>query len=88
VNDNLIRDETMFLKQRLNCVVTGHQLRRVEAKRVQSVKRQQRQTSVGQLDVQSIMEAAFEMRRKALEDNDSATEEDRDDADEGDWADD
>ena len=27
------------------------------------------------------------MRRKALEDNDSANEEDRDEADDGDWAD-
>ena len=36
----------------------------------------------GRLDVQSIMEAAFEMRRKALEANDSDEEE----SDEGDGA--
>jgi len=42
-----------------------------------------RKETTGKLDVQTIMEAAFERRRRAIEENDS----DRDD-DEGDWDDD
>ncbi len=52
--------------------VAGMQLRRVEERRM---KEGQRKQPVGGLDVQSIMEAAFEMRRKALEANDSDEEE-------------
>ena len=51
--------------------VSGIQLRRVEEKRVKDEKKKH---SVSGLDVQSIMEAAFEMRRKALEANDSEDE--------------
>ncbi len=42
-------------------------MRKVEEKRV---KEEKKKHSVSGLDVQSIMEAAFEMRRKALEAND------------------
>ena len=38
----------------------------------------------GKLDVQTIMEAAFELRRRAIEENDS----EHDDDDDGDWDDD
>jgi len=44
-------------------------------------------TAQGHLDVQSIMEAAFEMRRKALEENDSDDDDDDDD-DANNWSDD
>ena len=37
---------------------------------------QTRRKSTSKLDVQSIMEAAFEMRRRAMEENDSETEDD------------
>ena len=53
-------------------VFTGIQLRKVEERRV---KEEQRRHPVGGLDVQSIMEAAFEIRRKALEANDDSEEE-------------
>ena len=39
---------------------------------------QSRRQSKSKLDVQSIMEAAFEMRRRAVEDDDSDTEDDDD----------
>ena len=51
----------------------GIQLRKVEKKE------EQKKTPQGGLDVQSIMEAAFEMRRKALEANDSDSQDDSDD---------
>jgi len=54
----------------------------VEERRLKSAQQHRAPTH---LDVQSLMEAAFELRRKALEDNDS----DFDDADErdGTWSD-
>jgi len=54
----------------------------VEERRLKSAQKHRAPTH---LDVQSLMEAAFELRRKALEDNDS----DFDDADErdGTWSD-
>lgn len=55
-----------------NDVFAGIQLRRVEERRV---KEEQKKQPVGGLDVQSIMEAAFEMRRKALEADDEEDEE-------------
>jgi len=62
----------------------GIQLRKVEERRQKSAQKQQHASSgTGRLDVQAIMEAAFEMRRKALEENDS---EEDDDAD-GRWSD-
>ena len=63
----------------------GIQLRKVEERRQKSAQKQQHHASggTGRLDVQAIMEAAFEMRRKALEENDS---EEDDDAD-GRWSD-
>jgi len=61
-------------------------LRKVEERRQKSEQKHQQQapsgSSTGRLDVQAIMEAAFEMRRKALEENDS----DDDDID-GHWSD-
>ena len=60
----------------------GIQLRKVEEHRQ---KKEQKQSTKGRFDVQTIMEAAFEMRRKALEENDS-DEEDDDEAD-GNWSD-
>jgi len=63
----------------------GIQLRKVEERRQKSVQKQQQHASggPGRLDVQAIMEAAFEMRRKALEENDS----DEDDDTDGRWSD-
>ena len=63
----------------------GIQLRKVEERRQKSAQKQQQHvpSGAGRLDVQAIMEAAFEMRRKALEENDS---EEDDDAD-GRWSD-
>jgi len=60
----------------------GIQLRKVEERRLKSAQKLRPPTP---LDVQSLMEAAFELRRKALEDNDS----DFDDGDElaADWSD-
>ena len=46
-------------------------------------KDEQNRQPTGHLDVQSIMEAAFEMRRKALEANDSDDEEEYE---EGSWS--
>ena len=50
---------------------------------------QKRRGPVGHLDVQSLMEAAFELRRKALEENDSDADDDADAMDElnGNWTD-
>ena len=62
--------------------ILGIQLRKGEERRL---KTEQKQQKSGQLDVQSIMEAAFELRRKQLEENDS----DRDGDDDVDnWSDD
>ena len=55
-------------------------MRKVEERRL---KTEQKQQTSGRLDVQSIMEAAFEMRRKVLESNDS----DKEDDEEGNWSD-
>jgi len=41
----------------------------------------------GRLDVQTIMETAFEMRRKALEENDSEDGEEEEDELDGNWSD-
>lgn len=46
---------------------------------------EQKKQTTGKLDVQTIMEAAFEMRRRAIEENGSDHD---DDDDEGDWDDD
>ena len=54
------------------CRFAGIQLRQVE----QREEDQTRRKSTSKLDVQSIMEAAFEMRRRAMEENDSETEDD------------
>jgi len=63
----------------------GIQLRKVEERRQKSAQKQQQHASsgTGRLDVQAIMEAAFEMRRKALEENDS----EEDDEADGRWSD-
>lgn len=61
----------------------GIQLRKVEERRLKTVQRQQTKVK-GHLDVQSIMEAAFEMRRKALDENDS---DDDDDELDNNWSD-
>jgi hypothetical protein len=59
----------------------------VEERRQKSEQKHQQQasssSSTGRLDVQAIMEAAFELRRKALEDNDSDDDDDFD----GQWSD-
>lgn len=60
----------------------GIQLRKVEERRQ---KDEQKRHPVGRLDVQSIMEQAFEMRRKALEENCS---DDEDEFGDEDWSDD
>lgn len=63
----------------------GIQLRKVEERRQKTAQKQQQHASSGRgrLDVQAIMEAAFEVRRKALEENDSEEEDDAD----GQWSD-
>ena len=61
--------------------VAGIKLRKVEERRQ---KDEQKRQPTGHLDVQSIMEAAFEMRRKALEANDS--DDDEEECDDGDWS--
>jgi len=57
----------------------------VEERRQKTAQKQQQHASSGRgrLDVQAIMEAAFEVRRKALEENDSEEEDDAD----GQWSD-
>ena len=60
----------------------GIQLRKVEEHRQQSERKKQ---TFGKPDVQTIMEAAFEQRRRAIEENDS--DRDDDDDDDGDWDD-
>lgn len=64
----------------------GIQLRKVEERRLKSAQKHRQTTH---LDVQSLMEAAFELRRKALEDNDSDFDDGTDDHDElsGNWSD-
>ena len=58
----------------ISCVlVTGFQLRKVE-ERIQSEKK----TTERAMDVQAIMEAAFERRRRAIEENDSDGDDDVD----------
>ena len=59
----------------------GIQLRKVEELRQ---KDERKRHPVGRLDVQSIMEQAFEMRRKALEENCS---DDEDEYGEEEWSD-
>jgi len=54
----------------------------VEEHRQQSERKKQ---TFGKPDVQTIMEAAFEQRRRAIEENDS--DRDDDDDDDGDWDD-
>lgn len=67
----------------LSAIRTGINLRKVEERRL---KTEQKQKTAVRLDVQAIMEAAFERRRKALEDNDSENDEDGDAEDN--WSDD
>ena len=57
----------------------------MEERRQKTAQKQQQHASSGRgrLDVQAIMEAAFEVRRKALEENDSEEEDDAD----GQWSD-
>lgn len=64
----------------------GIQLRKVEERRLKSA---QKHHVPIHLDVQSLMEAAFELRRKALEDNDSDFDDGGDEHDElsGNWSD-
>jgi len=59
---------------------SGIQLRKVEEHRQQF---EHKKRTSGKLDVQTIMEAAFERRRRAIEENDSDHDEE-----EGDWDDD
>ena len=54
-------------------IFSGFDLRKTEEMRN---KRERKAAPKGALDVQSIMEAAFEMRRKALEAKDSDEEDD------------
>ena len=58
----------------------------MEERRLKSAQKHRQTTH---LDVQSLMEAAFELRRKALEDNDSDFDDGTDDHDElsGNWSD-
>ena len=64
----------------------GIQLRKVEERRLKSAQKHRPPTH---LDVQSLMEAAFELRRKALDDNDSDFDDGGDDHNEfsGNWSD-
>jgi len=64
----------------------GIQLRKVEERRLKSAQKHRPPTH---LDVQSLMEAAFELRRKALDDNDSDFDDGGDDQNEfsGNWSD-
>ena len=57
---------------------SGIQLRKVEERRIITERR-----TTARFDVQSIMEAAVELRRKAMEGNDSEEDED----DDGGWSD-
>lgn len=59
-------------------------MRKVEERRLKTEQKQN--TSVKGFDVQAIMEAAFERRRKALEENDSDKDDDEDV--DGNWSDD
>lgn len=72
----LVRDTRSDL---LAAIREGIQLRKVEEHRLKT----EESKKAGPLDVQSIMEAAFEMRRKALEENDSDQEEE----DDANWSD-
>jgi len=62
-------------------ISVGIKLRKVEERRQ---KTEQKHLPARRLDVQTIMEAAFEMRRKVLEENDSEEEEDEFDSN---WSD-
>ncbi|XP_013410911.1 wiskott-Aldrich syndrome protein family member 2 isoform X2 [Lingula anatina] len=64
-----VRDERSDL---LSAIRQGFKLRKVEERKM---KEEQKQANSGSLDVQSIMDKAFEMRRKALEASDSEEEE-------------
>ena len=68
-------------KMSLILVISGIQLKKVER---QEKKKEQQRNPSGRLDVQTIMEAAFEMRRRALEEGDSEEEGEDDDVD---WSD-
>ncbi|KAK2154668.1 hypothetical protein LSH36_261g03049 [Paralvinella palmiformis] len=70
----------------LAAIREGIKLRKVEERRY---KEEQKKLPSASIDVQSIMEAAFEMRRKALEANDDEDDEDDDDDDDanGEWSD-
>lgn len=83
----LYRSNLNQCRRIINCIAfqnsAGINLRKVEERRL---KTEQKQKTAVRLDVQAIMEAAFERRRKALEDNDS--EKDEDDDAEDNWSDD
>ena len=64
------------------CCILGIKLRKGVERRH---KEEQKKMPSAGIDVQSIMEAAFEMRRKALEANDDS--EDDEDGGEEDWSD-
>lgn len=78
--EEAVRDERSDL---LYAIREGIKLRKVER---QQKDEQRRHTASSHLDVQSIMEQAFENRRRALEANDSEEEEDDDEPD-GEWSD-
>ena len=76
----------MYSHLSIACVFyAGIQLRKVEEHRLKT----QKHRPVGHVDVQSLMEAAFELRRKALEENDSDDDDPVDEVDElnGNWTD-
>jgi hypothetical protein len=72
--EQMVRDTRSDL---LAAIREGFKLREVRERRQLTEKKQQ--STAGRLDVQSIMEAAFERRRQALEENDSDREGDDDD---------
>jgi len=78
----MAKDE-IFKKKKRDVSCSGIQLRKVEERRLKSAQKHRPPTH---LDVQSLMETAFELRRKALEDNDSDFDEDRDELS-GNWSD-
>ncbi|CAH1798507.1 unnamed protein product [Owenia fusiformis] len=67
----------------LKAIQDGFKLKKVEERKLKEEKHKQGGT--GQLDVQSIMDKAFEMRRRALEVSDSEGEDDSD-LDDDDWS--
>lgn len=65
----------LMTKRLFDVCLAGHQLRKVEERKVTEIK-----AAPGKaMGVQAIMEAAFEMRRKAMEDSDSDAGSDQED---------